>query len=106
MNLHLGRTVHCSMRRSAGVAAIGLAMLFPREVRAQAIAPVTAPPAAEPAPAPPDLTEPPAPFADPRTTGQVMKFRVVPLRSHDTSHPPHRLDLPGYKRLGSTASAR
>jgi FtsP/CotA-like multicopper oxidase with cupredoxin domain len=52
------------------------------------------------------LTEPPAPFADPRTTGQVMKFRVVPLRSHDTSHPPHRLDLPGYKRLGHASHTR
>lgn len=41
------------MRRSAGLAAIGLAMLSPLELRAQAVAPPAGPAASEPEPAPP-----------------------------------------------------
>ncbi|WP_250573552.1 multicopper oxidase family protein [Nonomuraea sediminis] len=46
------------------------------------------------------------PFADPRTTGQVMKFKVVPLASHDTSTPPDRLRLPKIRPLGRTTNTR
>jgi FtsP/CotA-like multicopper oxidase with cupredoxin domain len=53
-----------------------------------------------------ELTEPPEPFADPDTTGQVMKFRVVPLRSEDRSHSPDGLDLPGLPRLGRATHTR
>jgi FtsP/CotA-like multicopper oxidase with cupredoxin domain len=52
------------------------------------------------------LTEPPKPFADPRTTGQVMKLRVVPLRSPDRSEPPDRLALPGFEPLGRATHTR
>jgi spore coat protein A len=53
-----------------------------------------------------ELLEPPEPSADPRTTGQVMKFRVVPLRSRDTSTPPDRLTLPGLGHLGRVSHTR
>jgi FtsP/CotA-like multicopper oxidase with cupredoxin domain len=53
-----------------------------------------------------ELTDPPEPVADPRTTGQVMKFRVVPLRSRDTSTPPDRLELPALEALGAASSTR
>jgi len=52
------------------------------------------------------LTEPPEPYADPRTTGQVMKLRVVPLRSRDRSDPPDRLALPGFRPLGRATRTR
>jgi spore coat protein A, manganese oxidase len=48
----------------------------------------------------------PAPFADPDTTGQVMKFTVVPLASHDTSRPPDRLNLPAFRPLGDASNTR
>jgi FtsP/CotA-like multicopper oxidase with cupredoxin domain len=38
--------------------------------------------------------------ADPQTTGQVMKFVVVPLTGQDTSLDPARLTLPAFKPLG------
>ena len=41
--------------------------------------------------------------ADPETTGQVMKFRVVPLASRDTSRDPARLTLPAFKPLKKQA---
>jgi spore coat protein A, manganese oxidase len=53
-----------------------------------------------------ELTDPPEPFADPHTTGQVMKFRVTPLWSQDTSHPPDRLVLPVRQRLGPAPHTR
>jgi spore coat protein A, manganese oxidase len=53
-----------------------------------------------------ELTDPPEPFADPRTTGQVMKFRVVPLHSRDTSTPPDRLRLPALATLGRVSHTR
>jgi FtsP/CotA-like multicopper oxidase with cupredoxin domain len=46
------------------------------------------------------------PAADPATTGQVMKFVVVPLASRDTSHDPARLTLPAFKPLGPASHAR
>jgi spore coat protein A, manganese oxidase len=52
------------------------------------------------------LTEPPDPVADPQTTGQVMKFHVVPLASKDISMPPDRLTLPAFKRLGAATRTR
>jgi FtsP/CotA-like multicopper oxidase with cupredoxin domain len=52
------------------------------------------------------LHNPPEPVADPRTTGQVMKFRVVPLRSRDTSHPPAGLKLPRRDTLGRASHVR
>jgi FtsP/CotA-like multicopper oxidase with cupredoxin domain len=48
----------------------------------------------------------PAPFADPATTGQVMKFEVVPLASTDTSRPPDQLPLPAFRPLGSASATR
>jgi FtsP/CotA-like multicopper oxidase with cupredoxin domain len=52
------------------------------------------------------LTDPPKPVADPRTTGQVMKFRVVRRRSPDRSHPPDRLTLPSLAPLGRATHIR
>jgi bilirubin oxidase len=46
------------------------------------------------------------PAADPATTGQVMKFRVVPLASRDRSIPPERLALPAPRPLGPTSYTR
>jgi bilirubin oxidase len=44
--------------------------------------------------------------ADPATTGQVMKFVVVPLASHDTSQDPARLTLPAFRPLGPASNTR
>jgi spore coat protein A, manganese oxidase len=44
--------------------------------------------------------------ADPGTTGQVMKFTVVPLVSRDLSRPPDRLHLPAFKPLGEASNTR
>jgi spore coat protein A, manganese oxidase len=44
--------------------------------------------------------------ADPATTGQVMKFVVVPLASTDTSVPPAQLGLPAFTPLGPATSTR
>lgn len=44
--------------------------------------------------------------ADPFTTGQVMKFLVVPLASKDTSVPPARLTLPTFTPLGTATRTR
>ena len=52
------------------------------------------------------LTEPPEPFANPETTGQVMKFTVIPLASKDTSVPPDRLNLPAFTSLGEATHTR
>ncbi|MER5626231.1 multicopper oxidase [Streptosporangium sp. NPDC002544] len=49
---------------------------------------------------------PPNSFADPATTGQVMKFKVVRLVSHDTSTPPYRLTLPRFHPLGPAIKHR
>ncbi|GAA3422550.1 multicopper oxidase family protein [Streptosporangium vulgare] len=49
---------------------------------------------------------PPDSFADPATTGQVMKFKVVRLVSHDTSTPPCRLTLPQFQPLGPAIKHR
>jgi FtsP/CotA-like multicopper oxidase with cupredoxin domain len=46
------------------------------------------------------------PVADPRTTGQVMKFVVVPLASKDTSRDPARLTLPAFHPLRAASYAR
>jgi FtsP/CotA-like multicopper oxidase with cupredoxin domain len=53
-----------------------------------------------------ELEEPPDPVADPDTTGQVMKFTVVPLASRDTSVPPYRLTLPAFRSLGAADHTR
>ena len=53
-----------------------------------------------------NVTEPPEPFANPDTTGQVMKFTVVPLTSQDTSVPPDRLQLPAFTPLGAATHTR
>ena len=45
---------------------------------------------------PPDVT----------TTGQVMRFKVVPLASADTSVPPDQLTLPAFTPLGPAAATR
>jgi spore coat protein A len=53
--------------------------------------------------------EPPGDFAaaDPQTTGQVMKFVVVPLSSTaDTSVPPASLKLPKFTPLGPASATR
>jgi bilirubin oxidase len=52
--------------------------------------------------------EPPNDFdaADPETTGQVMKFVVVPPASVDTSTPPSELKLPALPRLGMPSRTR
>jgi spore coat protein A len=44
--------------------------------------------------------------ADPETTGQVMKFVVVPLTSQDDSTPPQRLELPTFTPLGAATKTR
>jgi FtsP/CotA-like multicopper oxidase with cupredoxin domain len=44
--------------------------------------------------------------ADPGTSGQVMKFLVVPLASKDTSVPPSKLTLPPLARLGAETNTR
>ena len=49
---------------------------------------------------------PPNSFADPATTGQVMKFEVVRLVSDDTSTPPSRLILPQFHPLGPATNHR
>jgi spore coat protein A len=46
------------------------------------------------------------PAADPATTGQVLKFVVVPLASVDTSVPPERLKLPPFTPLGPATNIR
>jgi FtsP/CotA-like multicopper oxidase with cupredoxin domain len=46
------------------------------------------------------------PAADPRTTGQVMKFVVVSLASKDTSRDPARLTLPAFRPLGDASNTR
>lgn len=48
----------------------------------------------------------PGDFAEPATTGQVMKFTVVPLTSHDHSTPPSRLRLPAPRPLGAPTARR
>jgi FtsP/CotA-like multicopper oxidase with cupredoxin domain len=44
--------------------------------------------------------------ADPPTTGQVMKFTVVPATSRDTSVPPNRLHLPAIPGLPGASVTR
>jgi spore coat protein A, manganese oxidase len=44
--------------------------------------------------------------ADRRTTGQIMKFRVVPLASVDISVPPNQLTLPSFTPLGPASITR
>lgn len=44
--------------------------------------------------------------ADPDTTGQVMKFVVVPLNSKDNSQDPARLTLPAFRPLGPASTTR
>jgi len=44
--------------------------------------------------------------SDPMTTGQVMKFVVVPLTSTDTSVPPDQLSLPTFEPLGPASTTR
>ena len=46
------------------------------------------------------------PAADPATTGQVMKFVVVPVVGRDISMDPTRLTLPAFKPLGSASHTR
>jgi bilirubin oxidase len=46
------------------------------------------------------------PAADSETTGQVMKFVVVPLASKDHSQDPARLTLPAFKPLGAASNTR
>jgi bilirubin oxidase len=53
-----------------------------------------------------ELLEPPDPAADPRTTGQVLRFRVVPLRGRDRTVPPDQLTLPGRRPVGRHARIR
>jgi spore coat protein A len=53
-----------------------------------------------------ELADPPEPVADPDTTGQVMRFQVVPLASRDTSIPPQRLTLPAFRPLGEPSTTR
>jgi len=53
-----------------------------------------------------ELADPPDPVADPDTTGQVMKFQVVPLTSRDSSLPPQRLTLPAFRSLGAASTTR
>lgn len=48
----------------------------------------------------------PGTFADPATTGQVMKFKVVPLTSTDSSTPPNRLTLPTLSPIGAHSNRR
>ncbi|WP_199836130.1 multicopper oxidase family protein [Streptomyces sp. TP-A0356] len=44
--------------------------------------------------------------ADPKTTGQVMKFVVAPLAGVDTSTPPSQLTLPRFEPLGAAELTR
>jgi len=44
--------------------------------------------------------------ADPGTTGQVMRFDLVPLASKDTSQDPARLTLPAFRPLGPASLTR
>lgn len=44
--------------------------------------------------------------ADPDTTGEVMKFVVVPLKSRDNSQAPARLTLPALRPLGPATNTR
>ncbi len=44
--------------------------------------------------------------ADPYTTGQVLKFEVVPLTSPDASVPPSQLTLPTLPRIGAATVTR
>jgi bilirubin oxidase len=44
--------------------------------------------------------------ADPGTTGQVMKFTVVPLSGTDGSTPPNRLRLPAITPIGAASRTR
>jgi spore coat protein A, manganese oxidase len=44
--------------------------------------------------------------ADRGTTGQIMKFRVIPLVSVDTSVPPNQLTLPPFTPLGPASVTR
>jgi bilirubin oxidase len=46
------------------------------------------------------------PAADPHTTGQVMKFLVVPIVGSDHSLNPEHLPLPAFKPLGRASSTR
>ena len=46
------------------------------------------------------------PFADPGTTGQVMKFKVVARQSSDLSIPPQSLQLPQVVNLGPASHVR
>jgi bilirubin oxidase len=46
------------------------------------------------------------PFADPGTTGQVMKFKVVPRQSLDLSLPAAALPLPRLVNLGPASNVR
>ena len=45
-------------------------------------------------------------FADPGTSGQVMRFDVVPLRSADTSVPPSQLTLPSRPAFPAVSTTR
>lgn len=44
--------------------------------------------------------------ADPATTGQVMRFTVVPLTGTDTSVPPEQLRLPAFRPLPRATKTR
>jgi bilirubin oxidase len=44
--------------------------------------------------------------ADPLTTGQVMKFEIIPLGSNDVSVRPHQLALPAFTPLGMESKVR
>lgn len=44
--------------------------------------------------------------ADPRTTGQIMEFRVIAATGTDTSTPPHRLVLPSPSVIPGTPTTR
>jgi bilirubin oxidase len=46
------------------------------------------------------------PAADPGTTGQVMRFDLVPLASRDTSQDPARLTLPAFRPLRPASLTR
>ncbi|WP_283138866.1 multicopper oxidase family protein [Rhizohabitans arisaemae] len=45
-------------------------------------------------------------YADPATTGQVMKFTVGRLTGQDTTVPPDRLDLPPVRPIGTPTRTR
>lgn len=49
---------------------------------------------------------PDSPYADPQTTGQVMKIVIVPLTAPDTSLPPNQLVLPPLTPIGPAVVAR